>query len=79
MNRRVWEANYPEMDRRGHNHRCIACNKIMKTGEPALWVRPASNPRKTKVAHIECADAPWTHTQAGWTFRKSFEAWSTEA
>lgn len=73
---RIWEATYPEMTHRAHSHRCVACNKIIKAGEPTLWVK--TGPNKTKVCHLAEADTEWTHTAAGWTWRKSFEAWAAK-
>lgn len=55
----VWETDY-RADRRRHHHRCVACNRIVATGERVLMGRPyavlADRPSPTKVVHVACAD-----------------------
>ena len=81
---RVWNATYVH-DRRKHHHRCIACNRIMRAGEEAVWCRLPTNGR-TKVMHATHADEPvspdahdprYPHIGV-WTWLHSFKAWAEE-
>lgn len=53
---RVWVAPYAN-DRRKHSHRCVACSRIIKAGEPVIMGRPR-NETRTKAVHVACADRP---------------------
>lgn len=73
---RIWAAPY-SVDRRGHHHRCLHCNRIVTVGEMALWVRlPWRRRGKTKVVHVEpCADLEID----GINWRDRFVIWAKEA
>jgi len=54
----VWETSYT-ITRRKHHHRCVACNRIIATGEQVLMGRPCDRDGRlsgTKAVHVACAD-----------------------
>jgi hypothetical protein len=67
----TFECDYGH-DRREHRHRCRCCSKIIDAGERVLMVRLQ---RKSWALHVGCADK--LNSDAGWTWRDSFEAWGT--
>lgn len=49
----IWETDY-RSERRKHRHRCFCCNRILQDGDRVVMVRIAT--RKTRAAHVACAD-----------------------
>lgn len=67
----VFEMDYARTHR-AHAHRCQACNRRLREGEPTLWVRLR---RRTRVCHAHEADEVGEPT-SGATWRELFLMWA---
>lgn len=55
-----WKMTYAA-GRRKHRHRCTHCNRIVKPGEEVYMARVIAQRGRTRVLHIDCADAVVVH------------------
>ena len=69
-----WLANYSAA-RRSHHHRCVACNRIVKDGEPVFMARVTGGGHK--ALHEGCAARRFGGFD-GVTHLNALEAWGYE-
>ncbi len=73
MKSKFFETNNYKADRRKHRHRCKACNKIIKEGEPAILCRKPNARQGWIAIHAACGS---TEHSPGNTFKERMRQWA---